>query len=378
VPSRRQLRDLDAAPCLPRGADDAKPMSCGRGLLLTALCLALAACGTAAPPHRQREPKRTASHPAAPARGATSAAKPPKVATIIGLGDNETAFLTDPRFLALGITLVRDEIPWNALLVPFDRMRLTRWLDAARREHLTPLITFDRAAPPLRHTLPSVAEFSALFRELRARFLWVTQFVTWNESNYYGEPTATHPRRVARYYLALRADCPECTIVAPDLLDITDRRYAVEEVRWAHEFIRAAGLQPPIWALNDYVGANGLSTATIERLLRAVSGRIWIAETAGIISEPNHAQAASAANLRHQAAVDRFIVGRIARLSPRIQRVYLYEWQASSPLQGWDSALISWNGVPRPAYYALAQGLAASGTAPDCAVSKLPPACARR
>ena len=345
-----------------------------RGVLLTALCLALAACGASSNHPRARQPHGPTG--ASSAKGATSAAKRPSVATQIGLADNDTEFFSDPRFLALGIKLVRVEIPWNVLLVPFYSERLARWLDAARRDGLTPLITFDHAAPPLRRALPSVAQFSALFLELRRLYPWVTEFLTWNESNYYGEPTATRPGRVARYYVVLRHDCPSCTIVAPDVLDITDPRYALDEVRWVHEFIRALGFEPSIWALNDYVGANSLDPSTTERLLHAVTGEVWIAEVAGIVSEPSHAQAASQAVLLRQATVDRFILDRLARLSPRIKRVYLYQWQAASPRQGWDSALISSTGAPRPAYYALAQTLAAWGVEPDCAISQVPPACA--
>lgn len=354
-----------------------------RGLATAALCLLLAACGTGAAAHHthKRSRRPTATRPAAP----PPKAPPPKATPPaplpgpeIGIADNNTAFLTDPRFLALRIGYVRDEIAWNALLIPYERARLTTWLADAYADHLTPLITFDHAGGTLRHVLPSVASFSALFERFRHEYPWVTAFVTWNEANYYGEPTSTHPKIAARYYLALRKDCPTCTILAPDLLDITERRYAVDEVHWARELIHALGSEPAIWALNNYVGANNLQTATTERLLAAVRGDIWFVETGGIVSEPNDAEPASQATLAHQAQVDRFILGPLAHLSPRIQRVYLYQWQLPSPLQGWDSALISWTGVPRPAYYAVAQALATAGIEPDCALSSLSPACARR
>ncbi len=347
-----------------------------RGLATTALCLLLGACGAGAAHHNRKvAPRPATTQPAAALPSAKPPASTPSLA--IGIADNDTAFLTDRRFLALRIRYVRDEIAWNALLVPYEHARLTLWLADAYADHLTPLITFDHAGGTLRHALPSVATFSALFQRFRHDYPWVTAFVTWNEANYYGEPTSTHPAVAARYYLALRKDCPTCTILAPDLLDITDRRYAVDEVRWARELIRALGFEPPIWALNNYVGANSLQTGTTERLLAAVKGDVWFVETAGIVSEPNHAQAASQATLAHQARVDRFILGPLAHLSRRIKRVYLYQWQLPSPLPGWDSALISWTGVPRPAYYALAETLAAAGIEPDCGLSSLPPACVR-
>jgi len=60
-----------------------------------------------------------------------------------------------PPLLALRIGYVRDEIAWNALLIPYEHARLTTWLAEAYADHLTPLITFDHAGGTLRHVLPS-------------------------------------------------------------------------------------------------------------------------------------------------------------------------------------------------------------------------------
>jgi hypothetical protein len=293
---------------------------------------------------------------------------------LIGIGDNNVYLFSDPRFRALGITQVRDDIPWNILANGgYPRRRLAAWLDDARAGHLSVLITFDRSS---HYVLPSVASYSAAFLEFRRLYPWVTQFVTWDEANFFGEPTATHPHRVVGYYLALRRDCPACTILAPDLLDLP--RYAVAAVRYAREFIRDLGSQPPYWALNDYVGANRMSTRSTRQLLAAVRGRIWIAEVAGIVSNGTHAVAASAQRVAHAAAVDRFILERIAGLSPRIQRIYLYDWRAGSGRNLWDSALISADGVPRPGYDVLAETLASWGIEPACSISAAPPACAAK
>jgi hypothetical protein len=147
-------------------------------------------------------------------------------------------------------------------------------------------------------------------------------------------------------------------------------------VQWVHEFLRHVHTPPAYWGLNNYVGANGLDTASTLSFLRSVSGKVWFAETAGVISDGGRAVAATASRLERQAAVDRFILGPLADLSPRIQRVYLYEWNAQTDHDGWDSALISSSGTPRPAYYALADVLSGMGVRPDCALSSAPPACA--
>jgi len=200
----------------------------------------------------------------------------------------------------------------------------------------------------------------------------VTQFETWDEANFYLEGTAFSPKRAAQYYLALRRDCPRCTILAADLLDVP-RTEAVPMVTWVHEFIHFARRQPAYWGLNNYFGANRFQTSTTRALLHAVAGKIWFAETGGIVKRVNATHVNFAQGARHAAAVDRFILRKLVKLSPRIQRVYLYEWKAVSRHDTWDSAVISWNNSVRPAYDVIASTLASWGIKPDCAISLVRP-----
>jgi hypothetical protein len=41
---------------------------------------------------------------------------------------------------------------------------------------------------------------------------------------------------------------------------------------------------------------------------------------------------------------------KLARISPRVRRVYFYHWTAPAPKATWDSALLDRRGNPRPAY----------------------------
>ena len=296
---------------------------------------------------------------------------------LIGIGENNAQIFGDPRFRALGIKQVRDDIAWNAIEVPRERAALTAWLNDARADGLRPLITFDHVVGSVKQQrrLPSVAQFSKAFLKLRALFPWVTQFETWDEANFYLEGTAFNPRRAAHYYLALRRDCARCTILAADLLDVP-RTEAVPMVRWVREFVRYAHGQPGYWGINNYFGANRLQTRTTNALLHAVTGKVWFAETGGIVKRVNATHVNFIQGAKHAAKVDRFIFRKLAKLSPRIQRVYLYEWKAVSSTDTWDSALISWNDSVRPAYDVLANTLDAWGIRPDCALSLVPPACA--
>src|ERR1700728_2710829 len=339
-PARRRYRVL--APAL------SKVMRL-RSAAVIALCMICAACGSSSS-HARRTAQAPGGSSAPRGSGASS-------------GSGATgATPANPTLGATGVTLASG---------PHPLRRLAAWLGDAHTEHLSVLISFDRSR---QYKLPSVAAYSAAFLEFRRLYPWVTQFVTWDEANFFGEPTAAHVLRAVRYYQALRRDCPSCTILAPDLLDLP--RYAVPPVRYAREFIRDLGSQPPIWALNDYVGANRMSTASTRQLLAAVTGKIWIVEVGGIISNGTHAVVASAQRIAHAADVDRFIVDDLGGLSPRIEHIYLYEWRAGTGRNLWDSALISADGHPRPGYDVLADTLAAWGIKPNCAISTAPPACA--
>jgi hypothetical protein len=307
--------------------------------------------------------------------GASGQARHP----LIGIADENIALFSDPRFLSLGIKEVRFYVSWDVLSHAYHdhyrRKILAAWLATARARGLTPLITFEHSYLHGRvWRLPSVANFSKAFLAFRKRWPWVKEFATWNEANYFGEPTAGYPRRTAQYYLALRRDCPSCTILAAELLDINNRTEAVNEVTWAREFVHYAGREPEYWGLHNYVGANQLSAASVKALLHAVGGYIWLTETGGIVRFPHYGLPSFPPTPQHAAAVDSFVLNKLGAI-PRVQRVYLYEWRALRKHANWDSAVIAADNKPRPAYDVIADALNAWGIKPDCGLSTLPPAC---
>jgi len=306
---------------------------------------------------------------------------------IVGIGDDKLDLFGDPKFLALGIRNVRYDMAWDALSVPSERTAVTRWMTAAKAHGLSVLVTIDhsrsviwrrvnghRKAFSQTRVLPSAARYVAAFRAFRARFPWVTQFATWDETNFYGEATYDKESLVASYYLGIRKACPTCTILAAEFLDVT-KHQAIPMATWAAQFIKDAHMQPAYWGLNNYEDANHLVTSGVRDLLGAVRGKIWLAETGGIVYRYAHPHAGFPQNAAHAAVADRFLLSTLAAVSPRIQRVYLYEWDARSPHDGWDTALISSTGEPRESYVVLAEELYSWGIHPNCTISRVPPTC---
>jgi len=329
------------------------------------------------------------------AASANSAPPPPvhSVRTfhpLIGIGDDKADLFSDPRFLALGIRTVRYDMSWDALTVPYQLAEVKAWMNAARRKGLSVLVTIDhsdrviyrkvpgrkkRKAFSQTRVLPTVAQYLSAFRAFRKRFPWVRAFATWDETNYYGEATYDKEALVASYYRGLRSACSSCTILAAEFLDVSTHE-AVPMTTWAQAFVRDLGYQPGYWGLNNYEDANHLVSTSTRTLLSAVSGNIWLAETGGIVNRPSHPHPGFPQNAGHAAQVDAYVLHTLGSLSRRIQRIYLYEWDAKTRHDSWDTALISYTGKPRPGYDVLANTLDSWGIRPDCRISRVPPPCA--
>jgi hypothetical protein len=295
-------------------------------------------------------------------------------ALVVGIGEQQPRMFADPRFQALGIRYARLSIGWNALESRAQSRALAIWLRAARADGVQPLISFEHSWIAHRHRqLPSAAQLARQFRALRARYPWVTDFATWNEANYCGQPTCHSPALVAAYYVQMRRICPACDVLGAELLDVSGM------VAWVREERRALGYEPGIWGLHNYIGANRLQSASTKALLGATDGQIWFTETGGVVARHNHSSHDFPESPAHAAAVTRFVFDRLARLSARIKRVYLYQWNAAtSPRGPWDSGLIGPHGAPRPAFWVLVQELHSLGQLPATPAAEALLASARR
>jgi hypothetical protein len=271
----------------------------------------------------------------------------------VGVGDQTPAMFADARFRALRIEYARLSVAWDALEDPRERGRINAWLEAARADGVSPLVTFDRARGRRSRVLPSPARFEREFRRFHETYPEVSDYATWNEANYSGERTHRRPALVAAYYRRMRRVCPTCNILGAELLDVSNM------VSWVHAFKHALHGEPEIWGLHNYVGANRLQTSTTRELLAVTKASIWFTETGGVISRHNHSSTGFTMSAAHAAKVMRFLFERAARLSERIERIYIYQWDGGGPKASWDSGLIAPNGRARPGYAVFARELRA-------------------
>jgi hypothetical protein len=273
---------------------------------------------------------------------------------LVGIGEQHPTIFADPWWRALQTHRVRYVAAWDALRYDWSRAEVDAYMGAAHAAGADVLLGFGHSRVPSRvRRLPTPRQFQREFLRFRARYPWVHEFVTWNEANHCSQPTCRRPDVAARYYNALRRVCPHCTIVAADVLD--SRRLPA----WVKAFRRRARGHKLIWGLHNYIDANRFRTRGTLSLLRTAPGVVWFTETGGLVERNNGSPVEFPENKWHAARATRWVFQRLARLSPRVRRVYLYQW-TPPPNTTWDSALIAPDGRPRPAYRVLYDHLRAA------------------
>jgi hypothetical protein len=283
---------------------------------------------------------------------------------IFAIGDQKPGLFTDPRVTWLGVRYARLIVPWDVMRSPSELATVDLWMAGAKRRQIAPLVAFDQSvqSPKL---LPTPAQYLREFLAFQARYPWVIDYTPWNEENLHYKPIARHPGNAALYFNVLSAHCPGCNVVAADLLDLPNM------VRYARDVALLAN-NPKLWGIHNYIDVNRYSTSTTQQLLAAVKGTIWFTEVGGVVWRKDRTKGLVVDGEQRAAHAAAWIF-HLAKLSPRIRRIYYYQWRSvtslararSSRTATWDSGLIDSTGLPRPAFDVIARMLGLDpGSAP--------------
>jgi len=263
----------------------------------------------------------------------------------VGIGEQQAAMFKNPLFTALGLDKARIVVSYDAVAVRFERELTDAWMAEAKAAGVEPFVTFghSRVHPK---KLPSAAEFRTAFAAFRKRYPQVRVYAPWNEINHVSQPTATSPSRAAEYYNVVKSGCDGCTVLAGDLLDQPGM------TRYLARYRRGLHGTPSIWGLHNYADANRFRTSGLGSLLRAVKGDVWLTETGGIVAFGRNFPR----DERRAAKATTYVLGLAAK-TPRVKRVYLYNWTGLPPGARFDAGLIGPDGKARPAYATLKRAL---------------------
>jgi hypothetical protein len=265
-------------------------------------------------------------------------------ALVVGIADQKPEMFSDPLFESLGVQYARIAISWDAMEHPWEVAEVDQWLEGARAAGVEPLVGFGHSRVD-RRKLPTPSRYKYDFRLFRERYPWVTTFATWNEANHCGEPTCHRPQLVASYYRSIQRECPTCTILGAELLDMPNM------ATWVDQYQEHLGRakSPRYWGLHNYIDANRLRTTGTRTLLKHTTGQVWFTETGGIVKRTNNkAKVEFPESAAHAAKATAWVFDKLVPLSRRITRVYLYHWNAGVG-ENWDSGLVNARGQGRPA-----------------------------
>jgi hypothetical protein len=274
-------------------------------------------------------------------------AAPPERQLIVGMGDQDPGFLSKPLFARLRIKHARLIASYDTVDVSFDRDLADAWLAAAAKGDIEPFVAFGHSRKTGRqHHLPSVAEYRRAVRAFLQRYPRVKLFAAWNEPNNQSQPTDKNPRRAAEFTNALKDECPDCTVIAGDVLDEPDAP------QWLTTYARFLKAKPAAWGIHDYSATNRFDPQRLQKVMAVVQGPIWLTETGGVAKFGK----AFPYDLRRQASAMRYLF-ELASRERRIRRVYLYNWTGAPRDARFDAGLTNPDGSPRPAYDIVAQWL---------------------
>ena len=177
---------------------------------------------------------------------------------VVGIGEQHASIFASPSWAQLKARDIRYIVAWDALDSRVGREETDRYMAAAENAGARVLLGFSRSRSRFkarRKTLPSPRRYRKVFLRFRARYPFITSYLTWNEANHRGQPTWNHPKLVGRYYDILRNNCRECTIVAPSVLDTRAMP------GWVKRVEKAAKHRIGIWAIHNYIDANRFRTS---------------------------------------------------------------------------------------------------------------------
>jgi len=279
-------------------------------------------------------------------------------AYVVGIADQNPELFTDQYFEQIAPTRTRYITPIDSVFR--QRAVVDAWMDAADAADMEVVVAFN---PPQKMRCPNIgrargckpvsaAFYRRAFRAFRLRYPQVRIYQPWNEVNNLTQPTARSPQAVVTYYQIAKANCRGCIVLGADIQDLPNMAsYSAAVLR----AFRDRHIQVPrVWGLHNYTDTNRFVKERNSSMRRAASilpGKIWLTETAGLFRfQPQNARQSFRPDLARQKRAMAAIFKQANHYRRKIDRIYLYQWFASSPTNRWDSAILDAHGLPRPVY----------------------------
>jgi hypothetical protein len=302
------------------------------------------------------------SSPARASTGSSSRSRGPSYMT--GIGDDQDEMFSNQLWKQLHTQIVRDIVPYDVAVRPYDLQRATAWIRAAEAQHQRILVAFYHSEYTPRK-MPSVASYQRDVAKFIKLFPHVREYQAWDEANrgnVGGSAPFSSPSAVqdAQYYRALKRTCQPCTVVGLDVLDQDDIYPTLDYIaEFKHEIYHLHTLMPSVWGLHNYSDLNRLESWRTRDLVADLGGEVWLTETGGIVKFGGAFPNNHGSGLRRAAKVLNFMFG-VAASEPRVKRLYIYDWTGGNSSTRFDAGLMNARYKPRMGYVVVCKQLHAA------------------
>jgi hypothetical protein len=325
------------------------------GLALVALlavpleCLAAPATGGNA-----RSPVAIANRASSSHTGLASRAQAREHAAplLTGIGDDHVEMFWSRFWKQLHVGITRYVVPYDVAAHPRELSEAAQWIAVATSAHQQILVAFYHSARvPMR--MPSAALYRHDVAQFIRKFPQVREYQAWNEADrgyvpgYFASPD---PMQSATYYRELRGLAPRDTVLGLDILDSWDIAPTLGYVTEFKRDIRKLHLpMPTLWGLHNYSDTNRYQSTRTRAILATVPGNVWLTETGGVVHYGNAFTNVHGSGLRSAARALEYMF-KLAYISPRLKRLYIYNWFGTPPRARFDAGIMDRYGHPRQGY----------------------------
>jgi hypothetical protein len=284
--------------------------------------------------------------------GSRAPAKPASAGVITGIGDENSAMFYSRFWTQLHLGITRYFVPYDVVAHRRELNEARGWIEAATRAHQQILIAFYHSQQvPMRN--PSASLYRSDVAKFLRLFPQIHQYEPWNESNrgfvpgYFTSPTAYDS---ALYYRELRSLAHHDTVLGLDILDSYDLGPTLTYVNEFKNDIRRLHVpMPTLWGLHNYSDTNRFTGTRTKQILETVPGKLWLTETGGVVQFGTDFTNVRGSGLRRAAHALEYMY-KLAYTSPRIQRLYIYNWFGETSRARFDAGIMDRFGHPRLGY----------------------------
>jgi hypothetical protein len=283
---------------------------------------------------------------------AASHAPASRTPVLTGIGDEYVQMFSSRYWRQLHVGITRYIVPYDVMAHSRELLEAARWIDTAVSNHQQILASFYHSKQsPM--AMPSGALYRGDVAKFIRRFPQVRQYEAWNEADrgyvpgYFASPT---PMQSAVYYRELRSVAHHDTVLG---LDILDSYIIGPTLSYVAEFKRDISRlrlpMPTLWGLHNYSDTNRYESSRTRAILAAVPGDLWLTETGGVVQYGTDFTNLHGAGLSRAASALEYMF-KLSYISPRLQRLYIYDWYGAGPRARFDAGIMDRYGHPRQGY----------------------------